>query len=57
MVVRFVSDGFLKDDEERGVVVVWERKAEGDGVALRGVVVVVLMVSNALFVYTFQKRF
>jgi hypothetical protein len=57
MVVRFVSDGFLKDDEERGVVVVWERKAEGDGVALRGVVVVVLMVSNALFVFTFQKRF
>jgi hypothetical protein len=34
MVVRFVSDGFLKDDEERGVVVVWERKAEGDGVAI-----------------------
>jgi len=26
MVVSFVSDGFLKDDEERGVVVVWERK-------------------------------
>jgi hypothetical protein len=24
---------------------------------LRGVVVVVLMVSNALFVFTFQKRF
>jgi len=26
MVVSFVSDRFLKDDEERGVVVVWERK-------------------------------
>lgn len=34
MVVRFVSDWFLKDDEERGVVVMWERKAKGDGVAI-----------------------
>lgn len=32
--VRFVSDGFLKDDDERGVVVMWERKAEGEGVAI-----------------------
>ena len=34
MVVIFVRDRFLKDDDEREVVVVWERKAEGDGVAI-----------------------
>jgi uncharacterized integral membrane protein len=52
MVVRFVSDGFLKDDEERGVVVVWEREKQREMVLL-----LVLMVSNALFVFAFQNRF
>jgi hypothetical protein len=52
MVVRFVSDGFLKDDEERGVVVVCEREKQREMVLL-----LVLMVSNALFVFAFQNRF